>query len=142
MKKFFTLNNTLAILLSALALFNACTSIYAYREVTKLCELSSELKNSVQMGAAEAAPAPMMDTSDIDMWCGDYPDGKVRMTGAWVYGKTSNGENLLQDERGDLWVVDYTTSEDGFYLLWIADNNTPDTVKDDIVIQVWTQVYE
>lgn len=142
MKKFFTLNNTLAILLCALALFNACTSIYAYREVAKLCELSSELKSSVQMGAAEAAPAPMMDTSDIDAWCGDFSDGKVRMTGAWVYGKTSNGENLLQDERGDLWVVDYTTSEDGFYLLWIADNNTPDTVKDDIVIQVWTQVYE
>lgn len=139
MKKKINLNTTMAILLFALAIFNACASIHSYRQSVKLYELTAEMENH---SCVEAVPAPSMDTSDIDMWCGDYPDGNVRMTGAWVYGVTSDGQNILQDERGEMWVVDYTTTQDGFYLLWIADNHTPDTVKDDIVIQVWTQVYE
>lgn len=82
-----------------------------------------------------AVPSPL-DTSSLEDWCGDFSDGNIRMIGAWRY-----SDGVVEDEQGQLWKVYETVSEEDFLLIWIADNNTPDDITDDIVIKIWKEVY-
>ena len=63
-------------------------------------------------------------------------DGQVRMVGGWVY-----SDGVVEDERGQLWGVDYSLSDEDNLLLWIADNNTPNNTVDDKVVKVWKEAY-
>lgn len=77
------------------------------------------------------------DTSIIEKcWCGSFDEGTVRMVGAWYY-----ADGVVEDEQGQLWNIEQYIEENDFLLLWIADNNTPDDVTDDIVIKVWREAY-
>ena len=75
------------------------------------------------------------DTSIIeDSWCGNFTDGAVRMVGA----RWQNNETIV-DEQGELWEVDCAIDPTDFLLLWVADNNTPNDVTDDIIVKVWRE---
>lgn len=85
--------------------------------------------------------ARMFDTSFIDAWCrGD--DGKVRMM--WASVVSVDGSLItVEDEQGEQWLVDSVRlTEADNIMLWIADNNTPLDVADDIILKVWIEVYE
>ena len=85
----------------------------------------------------EVVNEQMFDTSILEtLWCGGFDDGTVRMIGAWKY-----ADGVVQDEQGQLWGIDQQVSEEDFLLLWIADNNTPDNVLDDVIIKVWREAY-
>lgn len=75
------------------------------------------------------------DTSALSQWCGDSRLGKVRMLGAWV---APNGKGV-EDEQGNVWNVegDYTTED--YLLLWVADQQTPEDVSDDVIVKVWRE---
>lgn len=48
----------------------------------------------------------------------------------------------LEDEQGELWLVeDMDISDDEYVLMWIADNNTKDNTTDDTVIKVFVEVH-
>ena len=77
------------------------------------------------------------DTTPIEQaWCGGFTDGTVRMVGAWWY-----ADGVVEDEQGQLWVIEQSIDKEDFLLLWIADNNTPDKTTDDIIIKVWREAY-
>ena len=84
----------------------------------------------------EPAEKQTYDTSTLESWSGGAPNGTIRMVGAW-----QTSDSLLEDETGNLWEVDLPIEEDDFLLLWIADNKTPDNVKDDLIIKVWREVH-
>ena len=77
------------------------------------------------------------DTSILEQnWWGGFPDGQVRMVGAWWY-----AIGVVEDEQGQLWGIDQEIDTQDFLLLWIADNHTPEDVTDDIVVKVWREAY-
>ena len=80
----------------------------------------------------------IFDTSILEaLWCnGDEDEGTIRMVGAWWY-----ADGVVEDELGDLWMLDQEVDVCDFLLLWIADNNTPSDSTDDIVVKVWREVY-
>ena len=85
----------------------------------------------------EVQKEQMFDTTPIEQaWCGGFTDGTVRMVGAWWY-----ADGVVEDEQGQLWGIEQTIDKEDFLLLWIADNNTPDKVTDDIIIKVWREAY-
>ena len=82
-----------------------------------------------------------IDTSAIEMWCGDFSSGNIRMVGAWVAGYEGNNV-LIEDETGNIWMMDDCyIDKDEFLLLWLADNDTPSNVEDDLIIKVWTELH-
>ncbi len=76
------------------------------------------------------------DTSALNSWSSDFSDGEIRMVGGYFY-----DESTLEDDTGNLWGVDMELNENEFYLLWIADNHTPDDVTDDIILKVWVEAH-
>lgn len=76
------------------------------------------------------------DTSTLESWSGGAPNGTIHMVSAW-----QTNDSLLEDEMGNLWEVDLPIEEDDFLLIWIADNNTPDNITDDLIIKVWREVH-
>lgn len=75
------------------------------------------------------------DTTAINSW----DKGNVRMVGAWVI-ESDDDAHTLNDETGNAWIVeDITLYENDWLLLWIADNNTPNNVEDDIIVKVWRE---
>lgn len=77
------------------------------------------------------------DTTPIEQaWCGDFNDGTVRMVSAWRY-----ADGVVEDEQGQLWGIEQSIDKEDTLLLWIADNNTPDKITDDIIIKVWREAY-
>lgn len=83
----------------------------------------------------------VFDTSALEGWCGDSEVGTVRMMGAWVVSCESTAWTLC-DEEGYLWIVEdvSTINVEGYYLLWLADNNTPQ-VEDDVIVKMWAEVH-
>lgn len=78
-----------------------------------------------------------IDTHYITGWCsGCGEDGTVRMVGAWWYSAEE-----VEDETGNIWYTDTTIDPLDNVLLWIADNNTPEDVTDDIVVKMWVEVH-
>lgn len=86
--------------------------------------------------AMEPAEKQTYDTSVLELWDGEAHNGTIRMVSAW-----QTNDSLVEDETGNLWEVDLPIEEDDFLLLWIADNQTPDDVKDDLIIKVWREVH-
>lgn len=77
------------------------------------------------------------DTSMIKTSLGTgYSNGIIHLVEGWW-----TGDNLIEDERGYLWQIENTVNQEDYYLLWIADNNTPDNPLDDILIRVWKEVF-
>ena len=77
------------------------------------------------------------DTFIIEsQWCGGFTEGTVRMVGAWWY-----TDGVVEDEMGQLWGIEQNIEQEDFLLLWIADNHTPNTTTDDIIIKVWREAY-
>lgn len=127
------------IIISLLATIGLVVSLLLGFALYTSINTNQELK---AMRAAEQA-VPLMDTSYIENWGGDFSDGSIRIIGAWSTGTTHDGKQIIEDESGQLWTVEYTTIlADDYLLLWIADNNTPDSMSDDIVLHVWKQVHE
>lgn len=77
----------------------------------------------------------VFDTSVLESWCGE-PNGTIRMVGGWYC-----SDGYVEDETGNYWYIhqEDRLKEDGFLLLWIADNNTPDDVTDDEIVKVWVE---
>ena len=91
----------------------------------------------------EVIPEENFDTSVLESWGGDFSDGKIRMIGAWLYGQDNEGNPIVVDEKNELWTLSgYEVASDDFMLLWIADNNSPENVHDDVVLKIWTEKYE
>lgn len=87
---------------------------------------------------SEPTPQATFDTSALESWCAGAGEGTVRMVGACWYDESS-----VEDEQGNVWTVQgLGIGEDDFLLLWIADNNTPNDVTDDLIIKVWTEAHE
>ena len=127
------------IIISLLAVIGLVVSLLLGFALYTSVNTNQELK---AMRAAEQA-VPLMDTSYIENWGGDFSDGSIRIIGAWSAGTTHDGKQIIEDESGQLWTVEYITIlADDYLLLWIADNNTPDSMSDDIVLHVWKQVHE
>lgn len=91
----------------------------------------------------EVIPEENFDVSVLENWGGDFSDGQIRMIGAWLYGQDNNGDPIVIDEKNELWTLSgYEVASDDFMLLWIADNNSPENVRDDLILKVWTEKYE
>ena len=117
----------------ALCLFFAIAIgfVYGERSVEPIIQEKEVIKY------VEVVEEKNFDTSIIEaQWCGGFYDGTVRMVGAWWY-----TDGVVQDEQGQLWVVEQSIDEQDFLLLWIADNHTPNKTTDDIIIKVWREAY-
>ena len=91
----------------------------------------------------EVIPDMPFDTSILEEWEGDFNSGKIRMIGASLYGTDVNGNPIIIDEHNEFWTLGgFNIAEDEFMLLWIADNNTPNYVHDDLILKIWTEKYE
>ena len=102
---------------------------------------SIALAVSHPMTVAEAKAPSHIDTSAIESWDGGFSSGNIRMVGASVKGYEGNGV-LIEDETGNIWMMDdYYIDDDAFLLLWLADNHTPNSVEDDLIIKVWTELH-
>lgn len=74
------------------------------------------------------------DMTALDDWCGQ-PEGAVRVIGAFKV-----DDNTLETEDGHQWNFENVTFDDGLYIMWIDNNNTPDDVTDDLPIHIWKEV--
>lgn len=102
---------------------------------------SIALAVSHPMTVAEAKAPSHIDTSAIECWDGGFSSGNIRMVGAWVDSYDGNTV-LIEDETGNIWMMDdYYIDDDAFLLLWLADNHTPNSVEDDLIIKVWTELH-
>ena len=80
---------------------------------------------------------PLFDTTIIENQKTvnyDFDEGRIRIVHAWGYNEE---ERLVVDETGNIWEILEPVSLDEEMLLWIADNNTPEDVTDDILVRVW-----
>ena len=80
---------------------------------------------------------PLFDTTIIENQKTvnyDFDEGRIRIVHAWGYNKE---ERLVVDETGNIWKIFEPVSLDEEMLLWIADNNTPEDVTDDMLVRVW-----
>lgn len=112
-------------------LLATCSSFVMIHQVTNNFEIvaqSNEYK--AQLDAIH------FDTSALNNWGGDFSDGDIRIMGGYFY-----DENTIEDDTGNLWLVDTDISEDNFYLLWIADNHTSDDVTDDVILKIWVEAH-
>lgn len=110
-------------------------------EVQTLNERISDLTAIAQKYATEQANKKF-DTSALDNWCAGDEEGIIRMVAAVPYAREDD-TLTLEDEQGELWLVeDMDISDDEYVLLWIADNNTKDDVTDDVVLKVYTEVHD
>ena len=108
-----------------------CSSCLMFHQTTRNFEIvaqSNEYK--AQLDAIH------FDTSTLNNWSGDFSDGNIRIMGGYFY-----DENTIEDDTGNLWVVDTDISEENFYLLWIADNHTPEDVTDDVILKIWVEAH-
>lgn len=109
-------------------------------EVQALNEQISDLTAIAQKYATEQANKKF-DTSALDNWCAGDEEGIIRMVTAIPYTK-EDGLLTLEDEQGELWLVeDMNISDDEYVLLWIADNNTPEDTTDDVILKVYLEAH-
>lgn len=74
------------------------------------------------------------DMTALDDWCGQ-PEGAIRVIGAFKV-----DDNTLETEDGHQWSFEDVAFEDGLYIMWIDNNNTPDDLTDDIPVHIWKEV--
>lgn len=104
------------------------------QEVDTLTQTNTVLTAQVQEYQSKQS---IYDTASIEAWCGDGSNGTVSMIGCVYY-----DNHTVMDELGYLWYVEEEVNDNEFYLMWIADNHTPDVVEDDVVIKLWQEVHE
>ena len=104
------------------------------QEVDTLTQTNAELSAEVQEYKSKLS---IYDTTSIEAWCGGDDNGTVRMIGCVYY-----DEHTVMDELGYLWSVEEELDKNEFYLMWIANNHTPDVVEDDVVIKLWQEVHD
>lgn len=110
-------------------------------EIQALNEQINNLTVIAQKYATEQANKKF-DTSALDNWCAGDEEGIIRIVAAVPYAREDN-TLTLEDEQGELWLVEnMSISDDEYVLLWIADNNTKDDVTDDVVLKVYTEVHD
>ena len=110
---------------------------------TKAAEKAQEATVKEVIKYVEVIPEENFDVSVLEGWDGDFSDGKIRMIGAWLYGHDNNGAPIVVDEAGELWTLpNYEIFVEDFILLWIANNNTPENVHDDLIVKTWAERYE
>jgi len=81
------------------------------------------------------------NTSSLEEWGGNFSEGNITMVGAEVYAyNEADNKTVFLDQNGEMWTVEGECDSNEFYLLWIADNLTPE-VNDDVVIKVWSEVH-
>lgn len=81
----------------------------------------------------------LFDTTIIEaQGCINYDTnkGRIRFVHAWGYDEE---QHLVEDETGNLWEILEEVRKNEAMLLWLADNNTPEDVTDDIIIRVWRE---
>ena len=101
--------------------------------------IRNENSNGNLKGESEMATSTLFDTTIIEKQeCINYDTdkGRIRFVHAWGYDEE---QHLVEDETGNLWEVLEDVRKDEAMLLWIADNNTPEEVADDIIIRVWRE---
>jgi hypothetical protein len=101
--------------------------------------IRNENQNGNLKGESEMATSTLFDTTIIEKQeCINYDTdkGRIRFVHAWGYDEE---QHLVEDETGNLWEVIEDVRKDEAMLLWIADNNTPEDVTDDIIIRVWRE---
>lgn len=101
--------------------------------------IRNENSNGNLKGESEMATSTLFDTTIIEkQGCINYDTdkGRIRFVHAWGYDEE---QHLVEDETGNLWEVLEDVRKDEAMLLWIADNNTPEEVADDIIIRVWRE---
>lgn len=109
-------------------------------EVQALDEQINDLTAIAQKYATEQANKKF-DTSALNSWCAGGEEGIIRMVTA-VPCAREDGTLTLEDEQGELWLVeDMNISDDEYVLMWIADNNTKDNTTDDTVIKVFVEAH-
>lgn len=108
-----------------------CSSCLMYHQTIRNFEIVAQYNEyKAQLDAIH------FDTSTLNNWSGDFSDGNIRIMGGYFY-----NENTIEDDTGNLWLVDTDISEDNFYLLWIADNHTPEDVTDDVILKIWVEAH-
>lgn len=133
-KKQFILSMIAIVLLMFLSFIWGMRSVEAPEPVVEIQEVVKYV---------EVIPEENFDVSVLENWGGDFSDGQIRMIGAWLYGQDNNGDPIVIDENGELWTLPrYDIAADDFLLLWVANNNTEDSVHDDLVMKVWVETYE
>lgn len=101
--------------------------------------IRNENSNGNLKGESEMATSTLFDTTIIEKQeCINYDTnkGRIRIVHAWGYDEE---QHLVEDETGNLWEIIEDVRKDEAMLLWIADNNTPEEVADDIIIRVWRE---
>lgn len=89
------------------------------------------------VSAAEPQPASIFDTTIIEQtWCSGLDYGTVRMVGGWWH-----DEHMIEDEQGNVWVIEQDVEPNDFLLVWIVDNHTPKDYTDDAIVKVWREAY-
>ena len=127
-------------LMCAIALFMGAFGIGRAKK-HPVPEVTTEVIETVKY--VEVIPDNIFDTSSIESWEGDFTSGKIRMVGAWLYGKDNSGNPIVIDEKNELWTVGgYDIKEDDFLLLWVSDSNTPDYVHDDLILKIWNEKHQ
>lgn len=104
------------------------------QEVDTLTQTNAELSAEVQEYKSKLS---IYDTTSIEPWCGSDSNGTVRMIGCVYY-----DEHTVMDELGYLWSVEEELDKNEFYLMWIANNHTPDVAEDDVVIKLWQEAHD
>lgn len=89
---------------------------------------------SHELNASVSSQPSHWDMTALDNWCGQ-PEGAIRVIGAFKV-----DANTLETEDGHQWDFENVIFEDGLYIMWIDNNNTPDDVTDDLPIHIWKEV--
>ena len=101
--------------------------------------ISNKISNEIPERECIMENSTLFDTAIIEaQGCINYDTdkGRIRFVHAWGYDEE---QHLVEDETGNLWEILEDVIKDEAMLLWIADNNTPEDVTDDIIIRVWRE---
>lgn len=125
------------ILMTALAFV---ATAFSFHLIDENIELNHQLQAATSVPEISEPIQPQFDIAPLRDACGEE-EGIVRMVYAIVE-KDDNGWFTLRDQYGNLWnAADVDILKDDFLLMWICDNNTPDDIKDDEVIKIWSEVH-
>ena len=102
-------------------------------------EIVNKFSNENPEGECIMENNTLFDTTIIEaQGCINYDTdkGRIRFVHAWGYDEE---QHLVEDETGNLWEILEEVRKNEAMLLWLADNNTPEDVTDDIIIRVWRE---
>lgn len=97
----------------------------------------------VETSTPSTEPAEVrFDVSALQEWCHGEDIGTIRMVDATPVKHSAGGYWTIADGYGEQWMVSgISLHHEDFLMLWIADNNTPDNVMDDVIVKVWVEAH-